>query len=63
VLGISLHKLKFVNGNFVLSSQIYELRRERRYMVQTVAQYAYVYKCVREHLRKKRAKSEEVETV
>ena len=30
--------------------QIYQLRKDRRYMVQTPAQYSYVYKCVYEYL-------------
>ena len=34
---------------------VYNLRRERRYMVQSSAQYTYVYKCVHEHLRRKTA--------
>jgi len=29
---------------------VYQLRRDRRYMVQTRAQYEYVYKCVQEYL-------------
>ena len=32
---------------------IYRLRRERRYMVQSLAQYIYVYKCVCEHIKRR----------
>ena len=34
-------------------NHVYHLRRERRHMVQSAAQYAYVYKCLREHARRK----------
>lgn len=36
---------------------IYQMRKERRYMVQTVSQYCYVYKCLYEHLMKKSSSS------
>ena len=29
---------------------IYQLRKERRYMVQSLSQYIYVYKCVLEYM-------------
>ncbi len=39
-------------------NQVYQLRKERRHMVQTAAQYAYVYKCVREYIRDKKKKED-----
>ena len=32
---------------------IYQLRKERRYMVQSSSQYLYVYKCVLEYMKRK----------
>ena len=32
---------------------VYELRKERKHMVQTEQQYAYVYKCLLEYMRSK----------
>jgi len=32
---------------------VYQLRRDRRYMVQSISQYLYVYKCICEHLKRK----------
>ena len=34
-------------------NHVYHLRRERRHMVQSAAQYAYVYKCLHEYLKRK----------
>ena len=32
---------------------VYQLRKERRYLVQTLSQYTYLYKCLYEHAQKK----------
>ena len=40
-------------------NHVYNLRRERRYMVQTAEQYAYVYKCLRSYMMKKKKEAEE----
>ena len=32
---------------------VYQLRKERRYMVQSLAQYAFVYRCLHEYMAKK----------
>ena len=37
-------------------NMIYCLRKERRYMVQTLSQYTYVYKCVLEYLNRRKLK-------
>merc|ERR1712080_10085 len=34
---------------------IYQLRKERRYMVQSSSQYLYVYKCVLEYMKRKQS--------
>ena len=36
---------------------IYQLRKERRYMVQSLSQYIYVYKCVREYMKRQKLNS------
>ena len=36
---------------------IYQLRKERRYMVQSPSQYLYVYKCVLEYMERKQNES------
>ena len=52
--------LKVVDDRCALSvdvfNLVYELRKERKHMVQTEQQYAYVYKCVLEYMRSKVAK-------
>ena len=52
--------LKVVDDRCALSvdvfNLVYELRKERKHMVQTERQYAYVYKCVLEYMRSKVAK-------
>ena len=40
-------------------NHVYCLRRERRHMVQTAAQYAYVYRCLRRHAERRAAEEEE----
>ena len=52
--------LKVVDDRCALSvdvfNLVFELRKERKHMVQTEQQYAYVYKCVLEYMRSKVAK-------
>ena len=38
---------------------IYQLRKERRYMVQSSSQYVYVYKCVLEYMKRKERNTSE----
>lgn len=36
-------------GEIDVFNVIYQLRKERRYLVQTLSQYTYLYKCLYEH--------------
>ena len=57
--------LKVIDDRCALSvdvfNLVYELRKERKHMVQTERQYAYVYKCALEYMRSKVAKEVEEE--
>ena len=37
-------------------NHVYNLRKCRSYMVQCPAQYVYIYRCLREHLKRKRVR-------
>ena len=42
-----MHVLEDKNlENIDIFNQVYNIRKERRHLVQTATQYAYVYKCI-----------------
>ncbi|XP_040568468.1 receptor-type tyrosine-protein phosphatase C [Lepeophtheirus salmonis] len=47
------------NSKIDIFHSVYQLRRDRRHMVQTLSQYAYVYKCVLTYLNNKRKEANE----